>query len=202
MDTTDFVETSVLDVLVPQASNVDIEELLGSAEEQGNGGLDGCSLAASILQRDILYFGKRWVYIFYDSLILLIHRFLTDESVSICVIVRTPYHDELQLKSSLDRLEITVEAQAFGSIPAHSTGQASHRESSPSQSRDVIWSATVDTSQEPIIVIQQDDQVIGRHVFVVWKVRAFLSGPSTRHNLGRVLLINIQVVLEFEFSLP
>ncbi len=58
MDTTDFVNTSVLDILVQQVSDAGIEELLSSAEDQVREGLDGCSLAASIPQRDILYFGK------------------------------------------------------------------------------------------------------------------------------------------------
>ena len=58
MDTTDFVDTSILDILVPQASDIGVEELLSSAEDQINGGLDGRSLVASISQRDILYFGK------------------------------------------------------------------------------------------------------------------------------------------------
>lgn len=201
MDTTDFVDNSTLDVIVPQASHVDIEELLSSAEDQVHGGLDGRSLAASIPQRDILYFGKNWVYIVYDSLILLIHRFLADESISICVVIRAPYHHESQLKSALDRLKITVEAQALGYVSAHSPGRGSQREPSPSQSRDVIWSNTVDTSQEPIIVIpQEDDQVRDRHVFVVWRVQAFLSKSDIRPHLGLGLLMVVQVVREFEFS--
>jgi len=110
---------------------------------------------------------------------------LVDESISICVILRTPYHDESQLKSSLDRLEITVEAQAFGYTPANSTGQDAHREPSLSQSRDVIWSDMVDMSQEPVIVVQQeDDQVADRHVFVVWRVQVFLSEPDIPLYLG------------------
>ena len=59
MDTKDFVNTSTLDVLVPQASDVGAEELLNTAEDQTHEGLNGCSLAASIPQRDILYFGKK-----------------------------------------------------------------------------------------------------------------------------------------------
>ena len=58
MGATDFVDTSVLDILVPQVSDVDVEELLSSAGDQACEGLDGRSLAASISQRDILYFGK------------------------------------------------------------------------------------------------------------------------------------------------
>lgn len=202
MDTTNFIDNSILDVIVPQASHIDVEELLSSAVDQVHGGLDGRSLAASILQRDILYFGKSWAYIMYESLILLIHRFLADESISICVVIRVPYHDEPQLKSAIDRLKITIEAQAFGHISANSTGQGPQREPSPSQSRDVIWSGAVDMSQEPIIVVQQeDDQVRDRHVFVVWKVQAFLSGSDTRRHLALGLLMIVQVVREFEFSL-
>ena len=140
---------------------------------------------------------------FYDLLILLIHRFLADESVSIYVVIRTPYHDESQLRSSLDRLEISVEAQAFGYVPTDSTGQNAPREPSPSQSKDIIWSDIVDTSQEPVIVVQQeDDQVSERHVFVVWRVQAFLSESIAGHHLGLALLMAVQVVHGSEFSLP
>ena len=101
------------------------------------------------------------------------------------MVIRTPYRDESQLKSSLDRLEITVEAQAFGYAPANPTGQDGPKDSSVSQSRDVIWSGSVDMSQEPIIVVQQeDDQVADRHVFVVWRLQAFLSEVNDRPYLG------------------
>ena len=113
-------------------------------------------------------------------MILLIRRSLVDESIPICVVLRTPYHDESQLKYSLDRLEITVEAQAFGYASANSASQDAHQERSLSQSRNVIWSDMVDMSQEPVIVIQQeDDHVADRHVFVVWRVQAFLSELDT-----------------------
>ena len=184
MDTTDFVKTSILDVLIPQASDINVEELLSSAEDQAHEGLDRRSLTASIPQRDILYFGKNCIHILCESLILLIHRSFVDESIPICVIIRIPYHDESQLKSSLDRLEITVEAQAFGYAPANPIGQDGSRESSVSQSRDVIWSDSVDMSQEPIIVVQQEDgQVADHYVFVVWRLQAFLSEENIGHYL-------------------
>ena len=58
MDTKDFVGNSVLDILVPQDSGVEIEELLNLAGRQVYGGLNNCSLVASIPQREVLYFGK------------------------------------------------------------------------------------------------------------------------------------------------
>ena len=185
MDAKEFVNNSILDVLVPQASNIDVEELLSSAEDQAHEGLDGRSLAASIPQRDILYFGKSQSHVLFESLILLIHRSLVDESIPICIVIRTLYHDESKLKSSLGRLEITIEAQAFGHVPPNSASEDGPRESYSSQSRDVIWSDSVDMSQEPIIVIQQeDDQVVDRHIFVVWRLQAFLSEADTRYYLG------------------
>lgn len=43
----------------------------------------------------------------------------------------------------------------------------------------------VDMSQEPVIVVQQeDDQVADRHVFVVWRVQVFLSEPDIPLYLG------------------
>ena len=110
------------------------------------------------------------------SLILLIHRHLVDELISICIVLRTPYHGELQLKSSLDQVEITIQAQVFGNFPANQLGKDVQRDSSPSQNRDIIWTGTVDTTQEPMIIVQQEnDNATDRHVFVVWRVEAFLS---------------------------
>jgi hypothetical protein len=51
----DFVESSVLDTIVPAASNLNIEEALAGSVERLDDGND--SPLAAILQRQALYFG-------------------------------------------------------------------------------------------------------------------------------------------------
>lgn len=108
-------------------------------------------------------------------MILLINRHLIDELISICVVLRTPYSEELELRSFVSRLAIVVEAHAIGSSRPLETDNVP-QEQSLSQNRDMIWSAAVDTTEEPLIVIQQEDAQFAKpHVFVTWKITAFLS---------------------------
>ena len=108
-------------------------------------------------------------------MILLINRHLIDELISICVVLRTPYSEELELRSFVSRLAIVVEAHAIGSSRPLETENVP-QEQSLSQNRDMIWSAAIDTTEEPLIVIQQEDaQTAKPHVFITWKITAFLS---------------------------
>jgi hypothetical protein len=52
----DFVESSVLDTIIPLASNLDIEEALSGSVERLDDGNE--SPLASILQRQALFFGE------------------------------------------------------------------------------------------------------------------------------------------------
>jgi len=52
----EFVETSVLDTLIPLASDLNIEEVLSGSVERLEDGND--SLLAAILQRQTLFFGE------------------------------------------------------------------------------------------------------------------------------------------------
>ena len=60
MEATEFVRNSILDVVVPQNSNGDVEGQLNTAERQVDGSLVSHSLAISIPQREMLYFGERY----------------------------------------------------------------------------------------------------------------------------------------------
>lgn len=116
-------------------------------------------------------------------MILLIDRHLIDELISICVVLRTPYSEELELQSFVSRLAIVVEAHVIGSsrpLETHNVPQ----EQILSQNRDMIWSAAVDTAEEPLIIVQQKGvQTPKTHVFVTWKLTAFLSERLSRKRL-------------------
>ncbi|MCJ1385036.1 hypothetical protein MMC17_008154 [Xylographa soralifera] len=152
-NSTEFAETSVVDVLIPEASSVDIEEALASSEAARYE--DDSALITSVLQRSLLFF---------------------DEKLSIYVVLRTPYQDETQLKGYISRLHIVLEAHAISSL---SRGGDSHQGQTVNQPRDVIWSGKVNVSEDPIIVVEEsDDDDEGQAVLVIWRLIAFLSEIS------------------------
>ena len=57
MSDVQFAQTSPLDLVVPEDSNLDIEESLSSISESGIEEDENSSFLSSIQQRGILYFG-------------------------------------------------------------------------------------------------------------------------------------------------
>ena len=55
MSDSDFVKNSTIDFLIPQDSDIDIEEALSTAESPADG--DESNVLARISQRSLLYFG-------------------------------------------------------------------------------------------------------------------------------------------------
>jgi hypothetical protein len=53
MSDAEFAKNSILEISVPQASDLDIEEILQAAEDE-----DASTLISSIPQRSLLFFGK------------------------------------------------------------------------------------------------------------------------------------------------
>ncbi|MCJ1433996.1 hypothetical protein MMC27_003361 [Xylographa pallens] len=154
-DSAEFAETSVVDVLIPEASSVDIEEALASSVAARYE--DDSALITSVPQRSLLFF---------------------DEQLSIYVVLQTPYQDEAQLKAYISRLQIVLEAHATSSSPR--AGE-SHQGQTINQPRDVIWSGKVNVSEDPIIVVEgSDDDDEGQAVLVIWRLTAFLTRPRIR----------------------
>ncbi|MCJ1284750.1 hypothetical protein MMC26_004086 [Xylographa opegraphella] len=149
-NSSEFAETSVVDVLIPEASSVDIEEALASSETTRDE--DDTALITSVPQRSLLFF---------------------DEKLSIYVVLRTPYQNEAQLKGYISRLQIVLEAHATTSAPR--TGD-SHQGQTMNQLRDVIWSGKVNVLEDPIIVVEESDDIDdGQAVLVIWRLTAFLG---------------------------
>lgn len=67
----DFVESSVLDTVVPSSTAVNIEDALGGSVEHLDGGT--ASPLSSVAQRQILFFGRSACYRL-QYYVLLIHR--------------------------------------------------------------------------------------------------------------------------------
>lgn len=70
----EFAENSVVDFLIPHASEVDIEEALGSSETAQD--VDDSALITSIPQRNLLFFGMNSARPLQDCNVLLIARVL------------------------------------------------------------------------------------------------------------------------------
>ena len=95
---------------------------------------------------------------------------MTDESLPVYIALRTPYKDEAHLKSFIARQAITLEVLAYGFQYRPPERADESKESSPSRSEDVLWSGVVDDPEEPIVIVQEENEsVSGRRVLVIWK---------------------------------
>ncbi|KAG9248019.1 TRAPP trafficking subunit Trs65-domain-containing protein [Calycina marina] len=150
----EFVESSILDTVVPLASSLDIEEVLSGSVERLDEGND--SPLASIPQRHALFF---------------------DETIDIYIILQTPCFDERTLRSYLGRLVITVEAQVINVSLASP-------ENRPIPGQEVIYNGSIQDSDDPLIIVQGPDETErdsgDGHILAVWKLSAFLIRPRLR----------------------
>ena len=90
--------------------------------------------------------------------------------------LRTPYLDELQLKAYIARLAVALEAHAVSSPSTDLSANNAEKRPSGGQTRDVIWMGKVDTSEDPVIVVEEaEDADDSRDMFLIWKLNVFLS---------------------------
>ncbi|KAF5568655.1 TRAPP trafficking subunit trs65 domain-containing protein [Fusarium napiforme] len=159
--TTEFAEQSHLSYLIPENTDLDLEAAFKNVEP-------GKSILDSIKRRDTLFF---------------------DETVNVLLLLRSPWKDEASLRTHLNRLVISVEAQIVNS-------KSHGKENS---SADTIFSGTVPDIGDPFIIVDGgdeeedeeeedsddseesgDDANRNQSVFAVWKLPVFLSRPRTR----------------------
>ncbi|KAF5577296.1 TRAPP trafficking subunit trs65 domain-containing protein [Fusarium pseudocircinatum] len=159
--TTEFAEQSQLSYLIPENTDLDLQAAFKDVEP-------GKSILDSIKRRDTLFF---------------------DETVNVLLLLRSPWKDEASLRTHLNRLVISVEAQIVNS-------KTHGKENS---SADTIFSGTVPDIDDPFIIVDGvdeeedeeeedsddseesgDDANRNQSVFAVWKLPVFLSRPRTR----------------------
>ncbi|KAF5590712.1 TRAPP trafficking subunit trs65 domain protein [Fusarium subglutinans] len=161
--TTEFAEQSHLSYLIPENTDLDLEAAFKDVEP-------GKSILDSIKRRDTLFF---------------------DETVNVLLLLRSPWKDETSLRTHLNRLVISVEAQIVNS-------KTHGKENSTA---DTIFSGTVPDVDDPFIIVDGgdedeeeekeeedsdeseesgDDASLSQSVFAVWKLPVFLSRPRTR----------------------
>ncbi|KAK2767757.1 hypothetical protein FQN54_003915 [Arachnomyces sp. PD_36] len=150
----DFLRDAVLDTVVPHTSDIDIEDAIGASLQEDVE--DSSALLPGIKQRPLLFF---------------------DEHVTVYVVLRLSDCSESLLKTQLPRLLITVEAFA-----ASSQNVADGDDENNGAAKDLIFSGAVKETEDPLIVVNEfeDDEGGGSHVFVIWKVNAFLNRPRIR----------------------
>lgn len=96
--------------------------------------------------------------------VLLIHRL--DELLPIYVVFRTPLLENQVLKSYLDRLAVNLDVFAFGTAP----GSDHETKALP---KELIYSETIKDTNEPTIVLHENDD--GKHAYVFWKVEVAIG---------------------------
>ena len=90
--------------------------------------------------------------------------------------LQTPYQDEQQLKSHISRLSIKLDAHAISSSSRASVGDDARPSTNGSHSKDNIWTGAIDSSQDPVIVVEESvEGEDDRDVFVIWKLTSVLS---------------------------
>jgi len=148
----DFADSSILDTIVPLASDLNIEEALKGSVERLDEGND--SPLAAIPQRHALFF---------------------DETVNVYIVLQTPYFDERTLRSYLGRLVINLEAQVVNAPSEPHEGPAGQEiiySGSVQNSEDPLI-----VVQGPD---ESEDSSGEGHILVVWKLCAFLGRPRLR----------------------
>ncbi|KAI9839976.1 MAG: hypothetical protein M1819_000168 [Sarea resinae] len=151
----EFMESAVLDTIVPHASDIKFEDVFTSASSEETGDWDA-SVLSTIPQRSLLFY---------------------DELADVYVVLRTPYLDEATLKSYLSRLSISLEAHVAHLHPPES--RSSQHAQQPDHT-ELIFSAAVSEGDDPLIVVHESGSNGDRHIFVAWKLQVYLSRPRQR----------------------
>lgn len=101
---------------------------------------------------------------------------MLDELLEVYLVLQTPFQEETDLETLFSRLNISLQARAFGSVVPSSSSQDASANSSPSRVEDIIWSGTIDTSEDPIVVVRESSrQDITHYLHAIWSTTVLLS---------------------------
>ncbi|EGX91410.1 hypothetical protein CCM_05568 [Cordyceps militaris CM01] len=150
-----FTDQSYLTYMVPSETDINLEEAFSKLQP-------GKSLAESIPQRETLFF---------------------DETVQVLLVLKTPWMEEKELQSSLQRLMISLAAHVVNSP----TGAAA---AAPPLSESIYVGAVRDIS-DPFIVADEeassDTTTTTQYLYAVWKLAVPLVRPRMRLHRPSVL---------------
>ncbi|KAK8872903.1 TRAPP trafficking subunit Trs65-domain-containing protein [Apiospora arundinis] len=147
MATVDFIQGATLSYFIPLATDFQLKDALTTPE------LSLEEKINAIEPRDALFF---------------------DETVHVYLSLRSPYVEERTLRSSLNRLVISLEAHiANGSHP--------DRDSPPAA--EVIFSGTLEEGEDPFIIADDEDNTDAgdtRWIYAIYKFPLLLGRPRMR----------------------
>lgn len=158
----EFVESSVLEAVVPAHSGIDIANELSTWD--GNIEDESGSILPFLSQRNVLLLGMYSSHLASSACLLLMRRCL-DELLSVYVVFRSPLLEDEILRSYLARLVVNVEAFAFSTAPP--------LENEPKTApKEIIYSSIIKPEDEPTVVRHgEGDQA---YTYVIWKVEVFI----------------------------
>ncbi|KZF22301.1 hypothetical protein L228DRAFT_268776 [Xylona heveae TC161] len=160
-----FAGRSILDTVVPFATEVPIEETIASSLDDAV----QSSLLTSIPQRRLLFF---------------------DESLTVYIVLQTPYIPENKLRSYLSRLNLTLEAHLVNLQPNHHQEGLSH--GIAIQQKELIYSGEVEQSVDPLTIVERSaggaEEASDRSIFVLWKKSIVLTRPRIRPHSPMIYL--------------
>lgn len=158
----EFVESSVLEAVVPASSEIDLEDELNSW--QGVVEDESGSIFPFLSQRQVLLLGMYQPGRPPLACLLLIHRLL-DELLPVYVVFRTPLLEDDVLGSYLARLVVNVEAFAFSTAPP--------LEGEPKTApKEIIYSDVIKEEHKPTVVRHGEGD--DAYTYVIWKVDVFI----------------------------
>lgn len=92
------------------------------------------------------------------------HRYL-DELLPVYVVFRTPLLDNVNLKSYLARLTISLDAFVFSTAPPPAPEPKAHP-------KELIYSDAIEDTNEPLVVRQERGDDL--HAYAIWRVDVFI----------------------------
>jgi hypothetical protein len=89
-----------------------------------------------------------------------------DELVTIYIVFRSPFIEDVTLKAYLARLAVNVEAYAFSTAPPPEP------EAKASPPKELIYSDIIKNSNEPMVLRFEEEP--NSHIYVIWKLDVFV----------------------------
>ena len=108
--------------------------------------------------------------------VLLIYRHHVDELLPLYVILQTSYQEQDDLNSYFDRLSISIELRASGSLQRIPSGHNAQQGSAPVKQEDTIWADDCVAVEKPVVMTSYEKgEASSRLVFAIWEIKALLS---------------------------
>ncbi|OJD28209.1 hypothetical protein ACJ73_00392 [Blastomyces percursus] len=155
----EFLRRAVLDTIVPYATQANLEDALNASIQEDVEYAP--SLLPTIRQRSLLFF---------------------DEILPVYIVLRLMNCSEHSLKSQLPRLTVQLEAYAATGADGEDGEVEGPPPQQQQQAREVIFSGTVSSDEDPLIVVNEVEEAddVVNHVYVIWKLDTVLNRPRVR----------------------